>query len=94
MAPSPRSPGPPDENSFKCAVRIRPVLSREVDMPVVVKVVKDEDDAAAVPATVPASVDVKVEDPVTGEGREFFGLPLVVGPEASQGDAFELLGVR
>ncbi|CAD7924979.1 unnamed protein product [Amoebophrya sp. A120] len=60
-----------NQNTFRCAVRVRPRLLREQDRTECVHIQKNT---------------VLVEDPMTGDGREFVGLPQIIGPEADQAD--------
>eukprot|EP00392_Amoebophrya_sp_AT5.2_P013715 g13844.t1 len=61
-------------SAFRCTVRIRPRLDKERDRPECVQVSANR---------------VLVEDPFTGDGREFLGLPQVLGPDCGQDETAE-----
>ncbi|CAD7947848.1 unnamed protein product [Amoebophrya sp. A25] len=67
-------------SAFRCAVRIRPKLGREVASPECV--------------FVSANNTVLVEDPETGDGREFVSVPLLVPPDSTQEQTAEKLQVE
>ena len=90
-SPSPNKSGQTsdlDSNSFRCAVRIRPLIARDAAMAVRLQVTPKPTNTA------PNAADILVlpDDEHPDQGREFVNLNPVLGPELGQEEAYQVLG--
>ncbi len=83
------------ENSFRCAVRIRPLIARDADQPICLELEASPLDGDE--ENVRRRYNVHVEDRNGSmadgtQGREFHNLHPVIGPETGQPECYGAMG--